>query len=65
MTMTDPVADLLTRVRNANTVGHTEVSIPHSKLKEGIAKVLEREGFIAACEIMKMWINVEVVCGVK
>ena len=47
MTMTDPVADLLTRVRNANSAFHETVSMPHSKLKAGIADILKREGFIA------------------
>ena len=47
MTMTDPVADLLTRVRNANSAFHESVSLPHSKLKAGIADILKREGYIA------------------
>ena len=47
MTMTDPVADLLTRVRNANSAFHESVSLPHSKLKAGIADILKREGFIS------------------
>ncbi|GAA2751460.1 30S ribosomal protein S8 [Amnibacterium kyonggiense] len=47
MTMTDPVADLLTRVRNANSAFHETVSLPHSKLKAGIAEILKREGYIA------------------
>jgi small subunit ribosomal protein S8 len=45
--MTDPVADLLTRVRNANSAFHESVSLPHSKLKAGIADILKREGFIS------------------
>jgi small subunit ribosomal protein S8 len=47
MTMTDPVADLLTRVRNANSAFHETVSLPHSKLKAGIADILKSEGYIA------------------
>ena len=47
MTMTDPVADLLTRVRNANSAFHETVSLPHSKLKAGIAEILKSEGYIA------------------
>src|SRR5690625_2800738 len=43
MTMTDPIADLLTRVRNANSAYHDEVSLPHSKLKANIAVILKRE----------------------
>lgn len=47
MTMTDPVADMLTRLRNANSAHHESVSLPGSKLKEGIAAILKREGYIA------------------
>ncbi|MGH8999932.1 MAG: 30S ribosomal protein S8 [Acidimicrobiia bacterium] len=46
MTMTDPIADMLTRIRNANVAMHDEVVMPSSKLKEAIAIVLEREGYI-------------------
>lgn len=46
MSMTDPIADMLTRIRNAQMVGHTEVSMPCSKLKISIAKVLKDEGYI-------------------
>ena len=44
--MTDPVADMLTRIRNANTAMHDEVRMPSSKLKEALAGVLQREGYI-------------------
>jgi small subunit ribosomal protein S8 len=44
--MTDPVADMLTRIRNANTAMHDEVRMPSSKLKEALAAVLQREGYI-------------------
>lgn len=47
MTMTDPVADMLTRLRNANSAGHNNVSMPFSKLKAGVADILKREGYIA------------------
>ncbi|HIY67499.1 MAG TPA: 30S ribosomal protein S8, partial [Candidatus Agrococcus pullicola] len=47
MTMTDPVADMLTRLRNANTAFHDSVSLPSSKLKANIAEILKREGFIS------------------
>ncbi|MDQ3757556.1 MAG: 30S ribosomal protein S8 [Actinomycetota bacterium] len=47
MTMTDPIADMLTRVRNANTAMHDTVRMPSSKLKEALAAILEREGYIA------------------
>lgn len=46
MTMTDPVADLLTRLRNANSAFHDTVSLPSSKLKSHIAEILKKEGFI-------------------
>jgi small subunit ribosomal protein S8 len=47
MTMTDPIADMLTRIRNANSAQFDTVAMPGSKLKESLAKILEREGFIA------------------
>ncbi len=47
MTMTDPIADMLTRVRNANSAYHDSVSMPHSKLKTHIAEILQQEGYIA------------------
>ena len=46
MTMTDPVADMLTRIRNANVAFHDDVVMPASKLKEQLAKILAREGYI-------------------
>lgn len=46
MTMTDPIADMLTRIRNANTVGHETVEIPASKMKKAIAEILKEEGYI-------------------
>ena len=46
MSMSDPIADMLTRIRNAQTVGHTEVSMPASRLKSAIAQVLKDEGYI-------------------
>jgi small subunit ribosomal protein S8 len=45
-TITDPIADMLTRIRNANAAGHDQVSIPASKMKVEIARILKREGFI-------------------
>jgi small subunit ribosomal protein S8 len=47
MTMTDPIADMLTRVRNANSAYHDNVSMPHSKIKVHIAEILQQEGYIA------------------
>ena len=46
MTMTDPIADMLTRLRNANVVMHESVKMPSSKLKEALAGILKREGYI-------------------
>ncbi|MEO7754909.1 MAG: 30S ribosomal protein S8 [Terracoccus sp.] len=48
MTMTDPIADMLTRVRNANSAHHDVVSMPYSKLKKNIAEILQAEGYIAS-----------------
>jgi small subunit ribosomal protein S8 len=47
MTMTDPIADMLTRLRNANSAYHDEVVMPHSKLKTNIAEILKREGYVS------------------
>ena len=78
MTMTDPIADMLTRIRNANTVGHETVEIPASKMKKAIAEILKEEGYIADFEMieddkqgmikvtMKYGANKErVICGIK
>ena len=46
MTMTDPISDMLTRIRNANTAMHETTRMPSSKLKEALARILEREGYI-------------------
>ena len=51
MTMTDPIADMLTRLRNANAAHLDTVSMPSSKMKAGIAKILENEGYIAKSEV--------------
>ena len=51
MTMTDPVADMLTRLRNANSAHHDSVSMPSSKLKTHIAEILQQEGYIAGWEV--------------
>lgn len=47
MTMTDPIADFLTRLRNANSAHHETVTIPYSKLKSHIAEILQAEGYIS------------------
>jgi small subunit ribosomal protein S8 len=51
MSMTDPIADMLTRIRNANKAQHDTVSMPGSKLKEALAHILEREGYIGTFEV--------------
>ena len=51
MTMTDPIADMLTRLRNANSAYHDAVSMPYSKLKAHIAEILQQEGYIAAWSV--------------
>src|SRR5690625_2024559 len=50
MTMTDPIADMLARLRNANSAYHDSVSMPSSKLKAAIAEILAAEGFVAGWE---------------
>jgi small subunit ribosomal protein S8 len=51
MTMTDPIADMLTRLRNANQAFHDTVSMPHSKLKVGVAEILQQEGYITSFDV--------------
>src|SRR6478672_11441707 len=51
MTMTDPIADMLTRIRNANVAMHDDVKMPSSKLKESLAAVLQKEGYIEGFSI--------------
>ena len=52
MTMSDPIADMLTRIRNANTAKHDTVDVPSSKMKLAIADILVKEGYIASYEIV-------------
>ena len=51
MTMTDPIADMLTRVRNANSAHHDAVSMPFSKLKSHIAEILQQQGYVAGFSV--------------
>lgn len=53
MNMTDPIADMLTRIRNASTARHARVNIPASKMKLAIARVLKEEGYIKDIELLK------------
>jgi small subunit ribosomal protein S8 len=51
MTMTDPIADMLTRLRNANQAYHDRVTMPYSKIKANIAEVLKSEGYVSAWSV--------------
>ena len=51
MTMTDPIADMLTRLRNANAAYHDTVRMPHSTIKSHIAEILQQEGYIASWQV--------------
>jgi small subunit ribosomal protein S8 len=51
MTMTDPIADMLTRLRNGNSAYHDDVAMPHSKLKAHIAEILKQEGYIGGFDV--------------
>ncbi|MCH1626069.1 30S ribosomal protein S8 [Fredinandcohnia quinoae] len=53
MVMTDPIADMLTRIRNANMVRHEKLEIPASKIKRDIAEILKREGFVRDVEFIE------------
>jgi len=53
MVMTDPIADMLTRIRNANVVRHEKLELPSSKLKAEIADILKREGYVRDYEVVK------------
>ena len=67
MTMTDPIADMLTRVRNANSAHKESVEMPHSKMKEHIAEILKREGYIGDFSVVDATVGktltIELKCG--
>jgi len=67
MSMTDPIADMLTRVRNALRIGRPTVRVPRSKMKVGIAEVLKDEGYISGFnvveEIPQGWIDIQLKYG--
>lgn len=65
MSMSDPIADMLTRIRNAILREHKQVTIPSSKIKENIAKVLASEGFINDYEVQAAKIGIELVVKLK
>jgi small subunit ribosomal protein S8 len=51
MTMTDPIADMLTRLRNANSAFHEDVAMPSSKIKQGIAQILQDQGYVRSWRV--------------
>jgi small subunit ribosomal protein S8 len=65
MTMTDPIADMLTRVRNANSAYHDQVVMPHSNLKVGIAEILKQEGYIGSFEVVDAPVGRNLVLNLK
>ena len=65
MTMTDPIADMLTRLRNANTAYHDAVVMPHSKIKAGIAEILKKEGYIAGWRVEDAEVGKSLVLDLK
>jgi len=65
MTMTDPIADMLTRVRNANSAYHDQVTMPHSKMKAGIAQILKEQGYIAGWTVQEATVGQALVIDLK
>ncbi len=65
MSMSDPIADMLTRIRNAQMVGHSEVSMPASRLKTSIAQVLKDEGYIEDFALRDSGVKQELRIGLK
>jgi small subunit ribosomal protein S8 len=65
MTMTDPVADMLTRLRNANSAYHDTVAMPHSKIKVHIAEILQQEGYISGFRVEDAEVGRKLVIALK
>ncbi|WP_179687193.1 30S ribosomal protein S8 [Cellulomonas sp. Marseille-Q8402] len=65
MTMTDPIADFLTRLRNANSAHHDTVTIPYSKLKSHIAEILQAEGYISGWTVEDARVGKSLVVELK
>jgi small subunit ribosomal protein S8 len=65
MTMTDPIADFLTRLRNANSAHHDTVTIPYSKLKSHIAEILQAEGYISSWTVEDARVGKSLVVELK
>lgn len=65
MTLNDPIADMLIRIRNASNAHFETVSIPHSKIKEAVGRVMQAEGFVDNLEVMGEGIRKSIVIGLK
>ncbi len=65
MSMTDPIADMLTRLRNANSAYHDTVAMPHSKIKAHIAEILQQEGYIAGFRVEDAEVGKNLVVQLK
>jgi small subunit ribosomal protein S8 len=65
MTMTDPIADMLTRLRNANSAYQDSVSMPHSKVKVHIAEILQKEGYIGEWSVADAEVGKNLVIALK
>ena len=63
--MTDPIADMLTRLRNANSAYHDSVSMPYSKLKSHIAEILQQEGYIENWKVEDAEVGKKLTIGLK
>ncbi len=65
MTMTDPIADMLTRLRNANAAYHDSVGMPYSRIKVHIAEILQQEGYIAGWRVEDADVGKDLVVALK
>ena len=65
MTMTDPIADMLTRLRNANSAYHDTAAMPYSKIKSRIAEILQQEGYIAGWKVEDAEVGRRLVVNLK
>jgi small subunit ribosomal protein S8 len=65
MTMTDPIADMLTRLRNANSAYHDTAAMPYSKIKSHIAEILQQEGYIAGWSVEDAEVGKKLVVNLK
>ncbi len=63
--MTDPIADMIIRIKNALLARHNEVAIPHSNMKKAIGQILEKEGYVAGMEIRQGSVQSELVLKLK